>query len=94
MNDREKLIELLGSNNDIWADQKTRERLADHLIENGVTVRGTGYWKRKVEYGVYWYVCSECGNELPKSRCGTDYFSDYCPDCGAMMDGGTYDGTP
>lgn len=54
-----------------------------------------GYWKREVEDGVYWYVCSECGNEVPKSRWRTDYFSDYCPNCGAMMDmdmdGGEYD---
>ena len=35
-----------------------------------------GQWKKQVEDGMYWYVCSECGGEVPKTRY-----------CGAKMDG-------
>lgn len=44
------------------------------------------YWKKEVEDGMYWYVCSECGGEIPKTRYKSDFFSDFCPHCGAQMD--------
>ncbi len=46
-----------------------------------------GRWVKQVENGMYWYVCSECGEEVPKTRYKHDFFSDYCPNCGAKMDG-------
>lgn len=91
MTDREKLIELLGSNNDIWADQKTREKLADHLIENGVVIQKHGLWNDGDPY------CPVCGKDKfggLDADVWADWKPDYCPNCGARMDGGTYDGTP
>jgi rubrerythrin len=47
-----------------------------------------GRWVKKTEDYVYYYACSECGEPVLKSQWGHDFFSDYCPNCGAMMDGG------
>lgn len=45
-----------------------------------------GKWV-KVSNGVaYWHVCSECMKSIPKEEYGNDYFSNYCPNCGAKMD--------
>lgn len=45
-----------------------------------------GKWERKENKKVYWYACSLCGEEVPQNEYGDDYFSDYCPNCGAKMD--------
>lgn len=45
-----------------------------------------GFWKKEIEDGMYWYVCSECGHEIPRDRYKHDWFSAYCPACGARMD--------
>ncbi len=47
-----------------------------------------GRWVKKTEDYVYYYACSECGEPVLKSQWGHDFFSDYCPNCGAKMDGG------
>lgn len=44
------------------------------------------YWKKEIEDGMYWYACSECSKEIPKTRYKADLFSNYCPHCGATMD--------
>ena len=41
-----------------------------------------GYWEQMKAYKSL-YVCSRCGDLFP------DYKSDYCPSCGAKMDGVT-----
>ena len=46
-----------------------------------------GRWKKEVEGGVYWYACSECGEEIAKTRWKHDLYSDFCPHCGADMRG-------
>ncbi len=46
-----------------------------------------GKWAKQVEDGMYWYECSECGGEVPKTRYKHDWYSNYCPNCGAKMDG-------
>ena len=43
------------------------------------------YWKKEIENGMYWYACSQCGGEVPKTRYKADLFSPYCPHCGATM---------
>jgi len=45
-----------------------------------------GRWIRKEDDSCYWYECSECGEKLAKTQWGNDYFSAYCPNCGALMD--------
>lgn len=51
---------------------------------------GVGKWIRIESDGTdgtcYWYACSACHNKVPKSQYGTDYFSPYCPACGAKME--------
>ena len=46
-----------------------------------------GRWKTVHDEVYYWMACSVCGEEIPK-RFGTDYYTNYCPNCGAKMDGG------
>ena len=36
----------------------------------------------------WWYECSECGKRPPRSEWTSErYLSNYCPNCGARMDG-------
>ncbi len=95
MADREKLIEIFsGYNIDPPCDTcKTpighckecgKDRLADHLIANGVTVRERGRWIMKETmirspFAKNAY-CSECLEE-------TGYAHNFCPNCGADMRG-------
>lgn len=45
-----------------------------------------GKWVRMEDDFVYWYACSECKERIPKTEYGNDYWSDYCPRCGPIMD--------
>ena len=50
----------------------------------------TGRWEKVTaenEDGstLWWYACSECRAPCAKTDYGNDYFSDYCPNCGAKM---------
>lgn len=47
---------------------------------------GVGHWKKFSDEMCYWYGCSICGNKVPKCQYGIDYFSPYCPACGAKME--------
>ena len=47
-----------------------------------------GKWVRMEDDIIYWYACSECKVNIPKTEYGNDYWSDYCPRCGAIMDFG------
>ena len=56
--------------------------IADHLIENGLTVRESGNW-------IYNVWCSECGKpyDTGEYRCSRNY----CPNCGADMRGAEHE---
>jgi hypothetical protein len=56
-----------------------------------VTEARHGEWKKVHDEVCYWLACSVCGEEIPK-RFGTDYYTNYCPNCGAKMDGGVHYG--
>ena len=64
---------------------------ADDVILSMPTVDAVevvhGRWVKKTADYVYYYACSECGEPVLKSQWGNDFFSDYCPNCGAKMDG-------
>lgn len=85
---REKLIKLLidwGTKNN---DSLDTESVADYLLANGVTVVKHGKWKN--------HYCSVCANINPTIT--EDFYEnyisrplDYCPNCGAKMDGGKED---
>ena len=45
----------------------------------------TGHWEKTADNYCYWHKCSCCGTKTPKTEWGNDYFSPYCPECGAEM---------
>ena len=48
-----------------------------------------GQWALKMNERFYWKECSVCGHKPPRSdEYGTYIESEYCPNCGARMDGG------
>ena len=53
-------------------------------IENCGTKHGR--WIRKESKRSYWFECSECGYPPPLDRFKREWFSNYCPNCGARMD--------
>ena len=46
-----------------------------------------GEWVKRNDGVCYWYECSACGDRPPKNDWGHEHHSDYCPNCGAKMDG-------
>ena len=86
MDVREKLVELIGSAR-YWG---TSEEIADHLIENGVTVQEHGYWETVVEV----MDNTVCGNgvKIEYKRCSCcknpakNFEDDFCGNCGAKLD--------
>lgn len=98
MDVREKLVELLKEAPYNIFDNKLGGMLfdsclgmiADHLINNGVTVQKCGYWISLTECANAGVYCSVCHKKVYKE----DYAwcnrknklrSDYCPHCGAKM---------
>lgn len=78
MDVREKLVGLINQGVKIYSDGYQRKltaanTIAEHLIQNGVTVQKQGRWLLDGR-------CSEC-LENPLTTHKT-----YCPNCGAKMD--------
>lgn len=46
-----------------------------------------GRWIRKESKRSYWFECSECGYPPPLDKFKRERFSNYCPNCGAIMGG-------
>ena len=47
-----------------------------------------GRWVLHQEDGYEWYECSSCRAQPLNDNAERPVLSDYCPDCGAKMDGG------
>lgn len=67
--------------------------IVDALIANGVTVQERGYWASLTDCANAGVYCSVCNKKIYKedyARCNrkNKLRSDYCPHCGARMDGG------
>ena len=84
----EKLIELICSteygNGSLIGNNFQKgfiEKIADHLIANGVTIQKEGklYWK-PVGKGTWNLTCSACDSHL-----GCRENAKYCPECGAKF---------
>lgn len=90
MPDKEKLIDLIGQKiESVWGVDdddimgiacESFEKLADHLLANGVTIQKHGRWLGEPGY----FKCSCCGKY--GGDCGYET-SAYCPNCGAKMEG-------
>lgn len=63
------------------------DRMLEPLKRKIEPERKTGRWVKKVDDGMYWYECSECGDYPLKSAFGHDVYSDWCPRCGAKLEG-------
>ena len=92
MTDREKLIELLVNSPhlDVLYGEEYGDA-ADHLLANGVVVQKHGRWEIIVDdYDCEMMQCSCCGSEFYDGDNDTvDCLHNYCPNCGAKMDGDT-----
>ena len=97
MADREKLISLVRRAITDWEHGDVSERIADHLIAHGVTVRERGRWEDRYggKYANPCYDCPKCrkparykceADELGNAKWVQD-LTDFCPNCGADMRG-------
>lgn len=87
MDVKEKLVELL---RDVQYLGGLEEKIADHLIDNGVTVQKYGYWISLTDCAnadVYYSVCNKKVYKEDYAWCNrkNKLRSDYCPHCGAKM---------
>lgn len=95
MNDRDRLIELIGSFlGGIELTEITPpygfENLADYLIAHGVTVQKHGRWEESAWLDECFWVCSNC--KFPSEAIAAPKLYNYCPNCGARMDLGDTNG--
>ena len=95
MNGRARLIDILyegfyiSPGNDI---KGTAQKAADYLIANGVTVQRHGRWEYHDTVCTgdgleAVYACSECHSCIDEEAFEQLHSTDYCPSCGAKMDG-------
>lgn len=71
----------------------TKNPMANHLCEAVyIAIQALksepkrGRWIRKESKRCYWFECSECGYPPPLDKFKREWFSEYCPNCGARMD--------
>ena len=92
------LFHFTGGYSTCWEDDCMK--LAEHLYSAGYRKQSEGEWipYESESYGcddeTTWYKCSHCGKDA-YGRCRDDEWysmpicSEYCPNCGAKMKGGT-----
>lgn len=99
---RDRLIEMIKQKQEAgWrftGDEYTTDvfnsELADYLIEQGVIVPPCKVGDAEVKHGEWvedgdFLVCLNCESEIDKvNRFGAENAKNYCPHCGAKMDGG------
>lgn len=73
-----------------FADDFAREWVDKQPTADVAPVRH-GRWERKTEGMFYWYECSNCKHRPPRDHWNREWYSYYCPNCGAIMDGGADD---
>lgn len=79
--------------NDVYSDEPCEPSDCEHMriIDNQPTIDAVevvhGRWIKKTADCIYYYACSECGEPVLRSQWGCDFFSEFCPSCGAKMDG-------
>ena len=99
MDVKEKLVELLQNakaamkSENLSCDIARNMFVVDFMMANGVTVQERGYWASLTDCANAGVYCSVCHKKIYKedyARCNrkNELRSDYCPHCGARMDGG------
>lgn len=80
---------------DLSGEKILADKLAEafHMATEALKAdRPRGEWTLKMNERFYWKECSMCGHKPPRSdEYGTYIESNYCPNCGAKMDGGNKD---
>lgn len=73
---------------DTWCEhgESYRPNMAKIPTIDPEELRPKGEWVKAENDVCYWYVCSECGGR-PAHQFRYDFFSPYCPHCGAKMEG-------
>ena len=54
---------------------------------SAVRIAVNAEWQEKEDGAENWYVCSACGEHIPDGKWGQPWHSNYCPGCGAKMEG-------
>lgn len=78
------------NDNPVWAEEHLEELLNDFYVIPKDTPAADvapvkhGHWINESFYT----RCSACGNMAIYDKYGREFESDYCPNCGAKMDGG------
>lgn len=75
------------------SDLLNREKIACLCAINSISTESVapvkhGKWIKTCNVACNWYECSLCHKPIPFGRYKNEYFSNYCPNCGAKMDGG------
>lgn len=91
MNDRERLVEIFRKMTS-GGEYIPLEGVIDYLIAHGVAVQKHGRWEYHdtVCTGdglAAVYACSECHSCIDEEAFEQLHSTDYCPNCGAKMDG-------
>ena len=83
--ERERLLEVLARNFGYTHGGSVMKQLIETQPAADVAPVSHGKWV-KTDNGVcYWYECSLCHERTPFGRYKNEWFSDYCPYCGAEV---------
>lgn len=66
-----------------YDDQESRLEMCRQPMDGD---RKSGEWVEVSEDGVLYIACSICMAHSSKGEYGQDFYSDYCPSCGARME--------
>ena len=84
---KERIIEILQTQSSERKMQFTKaKKIADALIDNGVIVQNQGKWVKNPT-GFTNDICSVCFGDSPVDNRNYPIRTNYCPNCGAKMDG-------
>jgi hypothetical protein len=82
---RESAIDLLCRSRDTTANQRyvLKRQIERIPAADVVEVVHARWWPDNMDAG-----CTNCGSGMPRNPDGSQEESEYCPNCGAKMDGG------